>query len=448
MEEPLNKIIAATILLFSLAAAVPGAPPRVVETVPENGAQDVDPHLRQIRVVFDQDMDQGSYSICGGGESYPETIGNPRWINKRTIVMRVRLVPEHTYQMSVNCRSYKNFKNTSGESAEPYPIEFGTGSGGKVSRAEMRAADNTEAVEELRRAIDEKYSYRDLRNINWDRLFDKYVPAMEKAKTPQEFAEAAEELLANAKDAHIWVKIGDRNVKGGFKRRVTENYNFKILEETIPHWRKRSKAVFSGRFRDDIGYIFISSWSKGSAKALEQAYKALEKFSDAPGLIIDVRGNSGGSEPLAQEFAGCFLNEPEVYARHVYRDVGEPGGFGRPRNRVIEPSEGRPKYRGKIAVLTGPVNMSSCEAFLLMMKQVPGCKLIGEKSYGSSGNPKPTELSNGVTVFLPSWKAMLPDGTCFEGEGIEPDILVKTTEKELKSEDPVLAAALKWLREP
>jgi C-terminal processing protease CtpA/Prc len=94
----------------------------------------------------------------------------------------------------------------------------------------------------------------------------------------------------------------------------------------------------------------------------------------------------------------------------------------------------------------GLVNVSSCEAFLLMMKQVPGCKLIGETSQGSSGNPKPTDLGNGVTVFLPSWKAMRPDGTCFEGEGIIPDISIKTTQAELLSRDPVLDAGLKLLR--
>ena len=92
--------------------------------------------------------------------------------------------------------------------------------------------------------------------------------------------------------------------------------------------------------------------------------------------------------------------------------------------------------------------MSSCEAFLLMMKQVPGCKLVGERSYGSSGNPKPTDLGNGVTVFLSSWKAMRPDGTCFERKGIAPDFPVETTGTELLSRDPVLETALKLLRRP
>ncbi len=83
----------------------------------------------------------------------------------------------------------------------------------------------------------------------------------------------------------------------------------------------------------------------------------------------------------------------------------------------------------------------------MMMKQVPGCKLVGENSYGSSGNPKAATLSNGVTVYLPSWKSMTPGGELFEGVGIAPDIEVKMTATDFMSRDPVLDAALKLLRQ-
>lgn len=199
---------------------------------------------------------------------------------------------------------------------------------------------------------------------------------------------------------------------------------------------------------DGIGYILINSWSVEKLETLEPAFRALTDFSDCRGLIIDVRGNGGGGEGLARQFAGCFVDKPVVYAKHVYRDTDSPNGFGRIRKRVLQPNKGRPKYRGEVAVLMGPGNMSSCEAFLLMMKQVPGCKLVGDRSYGSSGNPKPIDLGNGVTVWLPSWKALRPDGTCFEAQGIKPDVLVQTSKSQLHKDDPVLEAALKLLRKP
>lgn len=80
-----------------------------------------------------------------------------------------------------------------------------------------------------------------------------------------------------------------------------------------------------------------------------------------------------------------------------------------------------------------------------MMKQVPQCTLMGEKSYGSSGNPKPVRLANGVTVFLPSWMALTADGEPFEGKGISPDVHVEFPD-EPEDQDPLINAALELLK--
>lgn len=90
--------------------------------------------------------------------------------------------------------------------------------------------------------------------------------------------------------------------------------------------------------------------------------------------------------------------------------------------------------------------MRSCESFILMMREFGRSRLFGERTHESSGNPKPVELGNGVTVFLSSWRDMLPDGTLLYGKGIEPDEVVKADARTLKKADPVLEAALKWLR--
>lgn len=45
--------------------------------------------------------------------------------------------------------------------------------------------------------------------------------------------------------------------------------------------------------------------------------------------------------------------------------------------------------------------------------------------------------------MLPSWRDMEPDGRLVEGQGIEPDERVEWTTKG----DPVVDAAMKWIRE-
>ena len=166
----------------------------------------------------------------------------------------------------------------------------------------------------------------------------------------------------------------------------------------------------------------ISQWS--DEKSLEPAFAALADAvaAGSSGIILDIRGNGGGDEPLAKSFADCFVSTAKPYAKNRIRDAGQWSG---PFEHVIEPTPDRPKFRGKVAVLIGPGDMSTSESFALMMKCADGCKLIGQRTGGSSGNPKPNDLGNGVIAYLATWDDMLLDGTHIEGAGVPPDIEVR-----------------------
>jgi hypothetical protein len=428
--------VLASLLLLVLGAPLRAEPPRVVSASPDNGQTDVDPTTKQIKIVFDQPMDHGGMSIVGGGPNFPKIVGKPRWIDDRTIVVNVQLRADHDYWLSVNGDRFTNFRSAAGEPAVPYPIAFSTAAGKQA--ATLPADLNRESIQQLREAIDQEYSYRDLRNVDWNKLFAEYSPKLEKSATARDFAKQTASLLANAKDMHILVKVGD-SVFPTHRPGAGTNFNIQTLSRIVPKWSEHG-AVVTGRFDDKIVYILIGSWDRSASETLERAYAAIP---DAKGLIIDVRPNSGGDEMLARAFAGCFIDRPHVYSKNTTRQQGAWLG---PYERVVEPNPARPRYSGPIVVLMGPQNMSSCESFLLMMRQVPRCKLIGQRSYGSSGNPKPVELANGVTVLLPSWKDMLPDGSVLEGVGVKPDIEVKTDSAQLRSNDPILETALKLLR--
>ncbi|MBL9124697.1 MAG: hypothetical protein JNG90_13760, partial [Planctomycetaceae bacterium] len=72
------------------------------------------------------------------------------------------------------------------------------------------------------------------------------------------------------------------------------------------------------------------------------------------------------------------------------------------------------------------------------------CRLIGERSYGSSANPQPHEIAPGLTLLVPSWRDYLPTGELLEGQGVGPDISVPAGAED--ASDPVLATAVAYLR--
>jgi C-terminal processing protease CtpA/Prc len=148
---------------------------------------------------------------------------------------------------------------------------------------------------------------------------------------------------------------------------------------------------------------------------------------------------------MAQEFASRFVKERALFAKHRTRDPAEKDGWTAVRERWIEPiaDEGK-RFKGKVAVLIGPKCFSSNETFLLMLRHGAKATLVGEKSFGSSGNPQSFDLGNGVVMMIPSWQAMDPNGEIFEGKGIEPDVAAKFVAGEGK--DAILEAALKSIR--
>ncbi len=132
-----RKFLFCIVVMFlsAVASQANAEKPKVVKTTPANSEQNASPALTQIIIEFDQDMDTGGMSICGGGPNFPETTGKPQWTDNRTLVMGVKLQPNHNYEMSINCPSYQNCKGVNGEPAERYPLSFKTGSGSAKQNA-------------------------------------------------------------------------------------------------------------------------------------------------------------------------------------------------------------------------------------------------------------------------------------------------------------------------
>jgi len=431
----------ALLLVVQMAGAADA--PRVAKTVPANGDLFVNPNLRELRIEFDRSMDtRGGFSIVGGGSTFPKIDGRPRWGSDRVLVTPIELKPDHGYWLSVNSSRFQNFKSANGKPAVPYPVEFKTsGSGVEMKEKPLSGTVNRRSIQQLRDAIANNYSYRDLRGVDWNRQFTTFEGRLIEAKSRAAFAQFCSEMLRPAKDIHIWITHDGQTI-GTHQRKTGANLDFHWLQKNVPNWRRINRAVYVGKYPGGVNYLLVGTWNRNRAKELEAAYKFVGGLASGEKLILDLRANSGGDERLARKLAGQFVSKPVVYAKNRNRDPKVQGGYSEVFERVLQPAHEQNRFAGKTAVLMGPANMSSCEAFLLMMRQVPNCQLIGAKSYGASGNPKPVMLANGVEVYLPSWQAMDSAGNLIEGEGIIPDLEVKWLEN---GRDPVLEAALKAL---
>jgi len=250
-------------------------------------------------------------------------------------------------------------------------------------------------------------------------------------------------MLAATEDIHLYMKLEDAAFPGG-RRAVDPLYREKLISK-YAMVQPIGASGQRGRTDDRIGYVMIGAWS--DAKDVDAIEAALPALKDCKALVVDVRPNCGGDELLARRIAAWFVDGERVYGKNRYRTGAGKDAFGPVLERKVSGNaeEGN-RLAMPVAVLTSRYVMSSNESFVLMMRQAKDCTVVGQKTYGSSGNPKPHELPNGVTIFLPSWQDLRPDGTCFEGEGLAPDVEVAAEPKDFEEGDPILERALEVLR--
>jgi len=105
----------------------PNQPPRIVTTIPQMNATEVDPSLSEIAVTFDQEM-RGGMSWTGGPPAFPNMPegARPFWRDNKTCVLPVTLDPGKKYRVGINSPSHKNFKNAQAIPASPTAIIFST----------------------------------------------------------------------------------------------------------------------------------------------------------------------------------------------------------------------------------------------------------------------------------------------------------------------------------
>lgn len=413
--------------------------PLVVSLSPPHLEIEVDPtKVKELVVTFDRDMDPARHALCGGGPSFPRVRGT-RWTDARTFVVEVELERDRVYSMDLACAGSAGFRAADGGALLPEPWRFSTLG---VPLADGAAAL---AAERLFGAIRDHYSYRDRLGIDWRVLERMHFDELRAAPSGAALALRCAELLGAAQDPHILVTWLEATVPT-FQRAVVANFDLGAITRAFPKARRIGRIGLAAQTDDGIGYLLINSFAREQRDDFERALQALRGLLDCKAIVIDVRLNGGGDETLARRLAGFFVRGERVYAKQRVRDPKVETEFREVDERKVQGHPVPDIYRGPVAVLMGPLDMSSTEAFLLMMKQVPQAVLVGERSYGSSGNPQQHAVMPGLVVHLPSWQALRPDGTCFEGEGIAPHIHVRTEAGDFGDKDPVLEEALLRLR--
>lgn len=302
------------------------------------------------------------------------------------------------------------------------------------------------AFDQLWEAFDDKYAMFVLRpEIDWAGLRAQYRPRALASKSTQELAGVCAEMLKNLRDLHVWLTVAGANVPV-FNRPRSANANPGVHRALLGELEEDERVAWAVT-TNNIGFIAVHGWS--GADTPQHCADALEHMRNTRGLIVDVRLNGGGGEPLAEQFACRFLEKEFVYAYSQFRNGPSHTNLTEKLERRIAPG-GPWRYNRPVVLLIGQKCMSSNESFVGMMTGAPQVTTMGDHTCGSSGNPEFVELPLEMTVSVPRWIDYLPDGTPLDERGFQPQVPFKPEPGGFQGDrDDLLAAALARLsREP
>ncbi len=310
--------------------------------------------------------------------------------------------------------------------------------------ATIEAKEAEKVFDEVWEAFDKEYAnFSLLPKLDWKKLGEEYRKQVSRAGTVFDAAAVIADLLAHLEDLHVWVKAGE-DFLPGYERERPLNGSWKGSLGQLASSTQACANLVYGRTSDGIGYLNVSGLSDEKLPA--QADLALESLLDTWALVVDLRFNGGGDELLAREIAGRFLDQERIYSKNRYRNGPKHEDLGPVLDRKAAP-RGPWRYESPVVALLGQRTMSSAESMALMFAQCPQVTTMGDRTAGSSANPRRLEFDCGIVVNLPRWHDLDPDGKPVEHAGVQPDVRVEVRAEDFTdTKDPVMEAALKRLR--
>ncbi len=172
--------------------------------------------------------------------------------------------------------------------------------------------------------------------------------------------------------------------------------------------------------------------------------KAVDRFRDADGIILDLRGNPGGLAAMLMGISGHFVSERRPLGIMKTRS-NELRFVVNPREVDAE-SRAVSVYSGPVAIVVDAMSGSASECFTGGMQSIGRARVFGQTTMGQALPALFDKLPNGDILIHAYGDFVTADGTRLEGRGVIPDQeLPLRREDLLAGRDRSLEAALAWI---
>ena len=185
------------------------------------------------------------------------------------------------------------------------------------------------------------------------------------------------------------------------------------------------------------GYLYMRfNMFLGPMQVMPWFQKALKEHADAPGLILDLRGNPGGLGLMACGIAG-WLIEGDGFELGVMQFRDTKMKF------VVNPR--LDPWKNPVAVLVDEGSASTTEILAQGLQDLGVARIFGRTTAGAALPSMIVRLPCGDLLQYAIAGYHSRSGKRLEGAGVLPDEVIPVDPGKIRDEgDPILNAALRW----
>lgn len=202
-------------------------------------------------------------------------------------------------------------------------------------------------------------------------------------------------------------------------KRGEENLDITIVKDMV------ELPVVSGKVINHndkkIGYISLSIFSSVASEQFNKELVKLEK-EGISGLVIDVRGNSGGYLTTVTDIASYFLKKGDIIYKLEVND-----------KVTVRKDKTKESRDYPIAVLIDKNSASASEILASSIKESYNGYVVGTNSYGKGTVQQTLVLSDGSMIKYTIEKWLTPLGNWINEEGVVPTNYVELSSEYLNN---------------
>ena len=285
-------------------------------------------------------------------------------------------------------------------------------------------ATATHTFSYLWQQVDRQYSLFDVKHTDWQAVYDSLNPRVYDGMTADSLFRICATMLGVLHDGHVNLYAGFDvgrcdSLYYDFYTHSGIDFNTVMLHYLGPHYRSAGGVGHQGLCDCRVIYFYYGSFS--TTLSLPLLRQALRSYPDAQGLVLDIRGNGGGSLKNVHQLLSLLPSDGQpLYTSQIKSGPGHDD-FTPPVTTYAPHVDAAEAFDKPVVVLTDRACFSAASLFSLCTQAYDNVVLMGDTTGGGLALPSMGVLPNGWRYRLSVTRTLSLDGHNYEN-GVPPDI--------------------------